>query len=248
MDATDYWPMAREYSIWNATIASLQFWTADLDPVTLGRTTEQVYTTFFYSSSSHTLRQQSDEMLVGRFVIALNAAFEQQLLLAEEGYESGSDTINLLTPLRKTPRIHLVSSMEHTSFNPEPVTPQNTLQTPPRPVCRQLSFSSPDNTTIHTPGTTPASTPEYSEDKEEEEDFQMVPLDDDLWTSNIPERTLCIHEHGLPHGLCPYPCPYADYQMPPYINSLDLSDISDSEHYMVTSSDKDIPAFRDMPY
>ena len=47
MDATDYWLMVREYSIWNATIASLQFWTADLDPVTLGRATEQVYTTFF---------------------------------------------------------------------------------------------------------------------------------------------------------------------------------------------------------
>ena len=40
MDATDYWPMVREYSIWNAVIASLQFWTADLDAVTLGRATE----------------------------------------------------------------------------------------------------------------------------------------------------------------------------------------------------------------
>ena len=49
MDATDYWPMAREYSIWNAAIASLQFWTADLDPVTLGRATEHVYTIFFHS-------------------------------------------------------------------------------------------------------------------------------------------------------------------------------------------------------
>ena len=39
MDIADYWPMAREYSIWNATIASLQFWTEDLDPVTLGITT-----------------------------------------------------------------------------------------------------------------------------------------------------------------------------------------------------------------
>ena len=39
MDPTDYWPLAREYSIWNATIASLQFWTADLDPVSLGRDT-----------------------------------------------------------------------------------------------------------------------------------------------------------------------------------------------------------------
>ena len=46
MDTADYWPMAREYSIWNAAIASLQFWTEDLNPVTLGRATECVYTTF----------------------------------------------------------------------------------------------------------------------------------------------------------------------------------------------------------
>ena len=42
MDTADYWPMAREYSIWNATIPSLQFWTEDLNPVTLGRATEYV--------------------------------------------------------------------------------------------------------------------------------------------------------------------------------------------------------------
>ena len=174
MDATDYWPMAREYSIWNAAIASLQFWTADLDPVTLGRATECVYTTFFYSPSSHTLCQQSDKILFGCFVITLNAAFDQQLSLADEGYESGSDTIDLPTPLRKTLRIHHVSSMEHTSFDPAPVTPCSTPQTPPRPVCRCLSFSSADSYT-------PDSTPECSED--EEEDFQMVPLDDEHWTS-----------------------------------------------------------------
>ena len=103
MDAADYWPMAREYSIWNATIASLQFWTADLDPVTLGRAMEQVYNTFFYSSSSHTLHHQSNEILFGHFVITLNVAFDQQLSLADESYESGSDTVNLPTPLRKTP-------------------------------------------------------------------------------------------------------------------------------------------------
>ena len=119
MDTADYWPMVREYSIWNTTIASLQFWTADLGPFTLGRATEQVYTTFFYSPSSHTLHQQSDEILFGCFVITLNAAFDQQLSLADEGYESGSDTVDLPTPLRKTPRIHHVSSMEHASFNPE---------------------------------------------------------------------------------------------------------------------------------
>ena len=31
--------------------------------------------------------QQSDEILFGCFVIALNAAFDQQLSLADEGYE-----------------------------------------------------------------------------------------------------------------------------------------------------------------
>ena len=54
MDTVDYWPMAREYSIWNATIASLQFWTEELNPVTLGRATECVYNTFFCSYKSHT--------------------------------------------------------------------------------------------------------------------------------------------------------------------------------------------------
>ena len=74
MDTADYWLMAREYSIWNPAIASLQFWTEDLHEVILGRATECVYTTFFYSSISHTLCQQSNETLFGHFVIALNAA------------------------------------------------------------------------------------------------------------------------------------------------------------------------------
>ena len=77
----------------------------------------------------------------------------------------------------------------------------------------------------------------------------MVPLDDEHWTSKeTPERTLCVHEHGLPHGLCMYPCTYMNYQMPSYMDSLDLSDISDYEDYMVTSCDKDIPGMEEMPY
>ena len=99
MDTAAYWLIAKEYSIWNAAIASLQFGTEDLDPVTRGRATEHVYTTVSYSPTSHTLCQQSNEALFGHFVIALNAAFDQQLLLAVESYESGSDTINLPTSL-----------------------------------------------------------------------------------------------------------------------------------------------------
>ena len=112
--------------------------------------------------------------------------------------------------------------MEHASFDPAPTKPCRTLQTPSRPVHRCLSFSSADSYTLD-------STSECSDSSEdEEEDFQMIPLDDEHCTSKqTPERTLCIHEHGLPHLLCPYPCPYADYQMPSYMDSLDLSDISD---------------------
>ena len=77
----------------------------------------------------------------------------------------------------------------------------------------------------------------------------MVPLDDEHWTSiETPERTLCIHEHGLPHGLCQYPCPYVNYETLSYMDSLDLSDISDYEDYMVTSSDEKIPGMEEVPY
>ena len=219
MDTADCWPMAQEYPIWNATIVSLQFWTEDLNPVTLGIATECVYTTYFYTSMSHTLSQQSDETLFGCFIIALNAAFTQQLSLANEGNESGSATIDLPTPLRKTPCIHHVSSMEHTSFNPVTTTPCSTPQTPPRPVHRCLSLSSADNYTLD-------STPVYSDSSdEEEEDFQMVPLDDEHWTSKeTRERPFCNHKHGLPHNLCQYPCPYEIYNTVSYMDSLDLSE------------------------
>ena len=135
--------------------------------------------------------------------LALHAAFTQQLSLADEGYESGSDTIDLPTPLQKTPCIHHVSSMEHASFNPVTTTPHSTVtitpcSTPqiPRPVCRCLSFSSADYPS-------PDTTPVCSDSSNEEEDFQMVPLDDKHWTlEEVPERTFCIHEHGLPHNSC----------------------------------------------
>ena len=62
-------------------------------------------------------------------------------------------------------------------------------------------------------------------EKEEEEDFQTVPLDDEHWDmEEIHDRHLCIHEHSLPHGLCPYPYPYWDNQASSYYNSLDLSE------------------------
>ena len=54
METAEYWPIAREYGIWNAAIASLQFWAEDLNPITLGIASECVYTTFFWTPTSHT--------------------------------------------------------------------------------------------------------------------------------------------------------------------------------------------------
>ena len=88
-----------------------------------------------------------------------------------------------------------------------------------------------------------------AEEEEEEEDFQTVPLNNEhLDMEEIPDRHLCIHEHSLPHRLCPYLCPYLDYQASSYYNTLDLSNISEFEDLMTTSSDKGIPALGDVGY
>ena len=99
METAEYWLMACEYGIWKAAIASLQFWTGDLDPITLGIASECVYTTFLWTPTSHTLHQLPEDVLFGCFVIALHASFTQQLSLADEGYESSSNTADLPTPL-----------------------------------------------------------------------------------------------------------------------------------------------------
>ena len=131
--------------------------------------------------------------------------------------------------------------MDHASFNPV-ITSHSTSQTPPRTVHRCFSFSSAD-TCI------PDSAQVCSDHSDGEEDFQMVPLDVKHWTSEeTPDRTLCIHEHGLLHGLFQYPCPYVNYNTLSYMDSLDLSDISDYEDYMVTSSDEEIPGMEEVPY
>ena len=118
--------MACKYTIWNAAITSLQFWAEDLNPITLGIASECIYTTYFWTPTGHTLCQLSEDVLFGHFVIALNAAFTQQLSLADEGYESGSNTADLPTPLWKTPCAHHMSSMVYASFNPACTTPHST--------------------------------------------------------------------------------------------------------------------------
>ena len=49
MDTLQYWPFAHEYSIWNAAVTALQFWTVDFKPHILSNAIDQVYAAFFYS-------------------------------------------------------------------------------------------------------------------------------------------------------------------------------------------------------
>ena len=256
METAEYWLMACEYGIWNAAIASLQFWAEDLDPITLGIAAECVYTHFFWTSTSHTLCQFSEEALFGRFVLALNSAFTQQLSLADEGYESASNE-DLPTPLCKTPCVHHVSSMEHASFNPVHTTPccpadtphYNTQPSPLRPVHCHLMFLSDSSGSDQDPDRPLDSSPDNSSN--DEEDFQMVPIDDEHWTTDmVPERTFCIHEDGLPNNACQCPCPYGiNNDSVSYMDSLEISDISDYEDYMMTTSnDEELPGLKEVPY
>ena len=255
MDPVDYWLMAREYSIWNATIAALQFWTADLKVHMLCSAIFQVYNTFFYSTSMHLPCLQSAEILFSCFMTTLNTTSESKLALEDEGYDSGSKNFNIPTPLRRTSKILHVSSVKNVPFDPHPVMPcsTSTKESHCRLVCRCLTFSSSeeddDDTTtdkIPSPNSTPpvqyhtdAFQPPPSkctlnayvtleaEEEEVEEDFQTVPLDDEhLDIKEIPNRPLCTHKHSLPHRLCPYPCPYSDYQASSYYDTLDFSNIS----------------------
>ena len=94
--------MAREYSVWNAAVAALQFWTADLETHILASTIDKVFNAFFYSTSTHLLYQQSDEILFSHVMTMLNATSESKLTSEDKGYKSISENFNIPTPLQKT--------------------------------------------------------------------------------------------------------------------------------------------------
>ena len=219
--------------------------------------------TFFHMETRHTLCQYSDESLFGHFVTTLNSPFEQKLALEDKGYESGLENFDLPTPLQKAMRIHHVTSTENASFHLSPVVP---LEPRLGSICRRLEYSSSDNTSDdETTPTHPwtdiskkkmtlketfskkrmtSQKTSYKQKKDDlEEDFQAVPLDCEHWTAGLaPDRLLCTHSHQLPHELCIFPCPYTNYLTPTYLQDMNLSDISESEDYMVVSSDEDIPS------
>ena len=142
--------------------------------ITHGTTIQEVYAAFFYMTSIYTLCQQSDKILFSHFMTTLNTAFEWKVALEDECYESGSENFNIPTALRKMPKIHHVSSIEHALFDPNLVTPHSMVQSHLRLVHRQLTYSSSnDSDTSEDTLTVPRGTPEvqiYLEG-DEEEDF-----------------------------------------------------------------------------
>ena len=213
MNATNYWPFVRENFIWNAAVATLQFWTADLELHVLNSAIEQVYNAFIYTISTHLLCQQSEDVLFGHFVTMLNAAFESKLALEDKGYKSGSENFKIPTPLRRTPRIQHVSSDGNFSFDHSTPCTTATSHSHHKPVCCQLSFSSSDDkesSAVDIPSPysmSPPQNPMYfaqqplfmsiyticDDLEEDDDDFHTVDLNDEHWiTDPVPDRPLCI--------------------------------------------------------
>ena len=118
MDATHYRPFAGKYSLCNTAVTALQFWMADLNPQTLSNAIEWVYTAFICSNSAQQLRNISEEVLFGHSLTTLNDAFKWEIVLEDKGYECGSESLNIPTPLDRTPCIYHISASGNLSFGP----------------------------------------------------------------------------------------------------------------------------------
>ena len=78
-------------------------------------------------------------------------------------------------------------------------------------MCHHLSFTSDNSGDDQNPDDSDQDPDSTQVPTEEEEDFPTVPLDDKHWLAEIvPERTLCIHENGLPKEDMPTPMPLCE--------------------------------------
>ena len=59
-----------------------------------------------------------EETIFSCFLTTLNNIFETDLAQEDKGYESGSERLNVPTPLSRAPTVYHVSTMEDLSFNP----------------------------------------------------------------------------------------------------------------------------------
>ena len=136
MDASQYWPFAWKYSIWNAAVAALQFWTDDLKPHVLSHVIDWDYTAFFYSDHAQQIWNLSDKILFSCFMTTLKDTFERELTQEDEGYESRSVTYHIPTPFSRALRAYYVSMMDAlsfipVSFGPPSATPEHHAESSP---------------------------------------------------------------------------------------------------------------------
>ena len=156
----------------------------------------------------HLLHNQPEEVLFSHFVTTLNDSFEQELALADEGYQSGSETSNLPTPLRRTSRFYHISSNENIPFNHStPHTTATSLYTTIYPLAVLMMkmliqfithLQSSTSLPLHPMGFAklPSRFTYTTCDDLEEKDFQTVTIDDNHWTTDpLLDRLLCIHDH-----------------------------------------------------
>ena len=82
-------------------------------------------------------------MLFGHIMTTLNDTFEREITQEDEGYESGSKSLSIPTPLKRAPQIYYISTSENLSFILPHHLPQlNNTQTTHH---HHLVFNSSDN-------------------------------------------------------------------------------------------------------
>ena len=84
----------------------------------LQNTVDQVHEAFFYGDYTQQMWSLPKQTLLGHFKPTLNNAFEAKLAHKDKGYEGGSESFNIPTPLSWAPRIYYVSTMEELSLKP----------------------------------------------------------------------------------------------------------------------------------
>ena len=109
----------------------------DLKQHILSNAIVHIYTTFFYSTFSQQMWPLPEEILFVHFVTTLNSTFETNLAQENKGYESGSESFNIPTPLSRALRIYHVSTKVNLSFNPAnfcqlPIAPEPHVKYSPR--------------------------------------------------------------------------------------------------------------------
>ena len=198
----------------------------DLEPHILSDAIEWVYTALFCNHSVQQLPHQPEKILFSCFMTTLSDAFEWKLTLENERYESGSESLNIPTPVHRTPCLYLSKWSENLSFDPAtpcphwPYSPQwhRSLSS----VCCHLTFSndeenpSTDSSPLHGRAEQSSSVKQqmvyhHTDDsfqnatiEQGEEDFPTAPLDDNVWLEEpVPDRHFCIHEQSQPHDQCP---------------------------------------------